>query len=162
MVEAEPKTEPKTEPKIESMVLLANAVARRVQIDSVSIINSRLLRHPLPDADVPDEVAIRSALKVSHKLHDESKCLNVVIAFRCTGDDGRETDDPRPLIFEIEATFAIAYSLRDVEGVQDRHVNAFAKMNGVYNAWPYWREYVQNSLGRMGLPPLTLPVMTAG
>jgi preprotein translocase subunit SecB len=33
-------------------------------------------------------------------------------------------------------------------------------MNGIYNIWPYWREYVQTTTSRLGLPPLTLPVLT--
>jgi len=35
---------------------------------------------------------------------------------------------------------------------------AFARTNGIYNAWPYWREFVQNMIARMNLPPLVIPV----
>jgi preprotein translocase subunit SecB len=35
-------------------------------------------------------------------------------------------------------------------------------LNGVFHVWPYWREMVQNTLARMGLPPLILPVFRVG
>ena len=35
---------------------------------------------------------------------------------------------------------------------------AFAQVNAVFNAWPYWRELVQASLARMSMPALTVPV----
>jgi preprotein translocase subunit SecB len=37
-------------------------------------------------------------------------------------------------------------------------VDRFARMNGVYNAWPYLRELIQSTTLRMGLSPLTLPL----
>jgi len=40
-------------------------------------------------------------------------------------------------------------------------VEDFGKINGVYNCWPYIREFVQSSLARLSMPELTLPVMTA-
>ena len=38
-------------------------------------------------------------------------------------------------------------------------LEAFCAMNGVFNAWPYAREFVQSSMARMNLPALVLPVM---
>ncbi len=61
-------------------------------------------------------------------------------------------------IVDIQATFLLTYELKEPEIFPPAHFLAFARMNGIYNAWPYWREYVQNVTGRMGLPPLTLPV----
>jgi hypothetical protein len=39
-----------------------------------------------------------------------------------------------------------------------RAASAFATINEVFNAWPCWREYVQNVVARMGLPSITVPV----
>lgn len=58
----------------------------------------------------------------------------------------------------IEATFLLAYRISTREGLTDDHYQEFANMNGIYNAWPYWREFVQNTIARMSLPPLTIPV----
>jgi len=58
----------------------------------------------------------------------------------------------------IEATFVIIYKARSLKGLGEANFEAFANSNGVYNAWPYWREFVQNTVARMCLPPLTIPV----
>lgn len=54
----------------------------------------------------------------------------------------------------LELRYQIPPDLPIHEGLLDE----FAKLNGVFNAWPYWREFVQNTLVRMGLPPLALPL----
>ncbi len=58
----------------------------------------------------------------------------------------------------IEATFILIYKAEKLEGLDEKNFNAFAETNGIYNAWPYWREFVQNTVARMCLPPLTIPV----
>ena len=45
----------------------------------------------------------------------------------------------------------------DIKFTQDQLV-AFGALNGVFNAWPYCREFVQSMSTRMGLPALTIPV----
>jgi preprotein translocase subunit SecB len=58
----------------------------------------------------------------------------------------------------IEATFVILYKVESLVGLKQSNFEAFGQSNGVYNAWPYWREFVQNTVARMSLPPLTIPV----
>jgi hypothetical protein len=38
-------------------------------------------------------------------------------------------------------------------------LSEFARTNGLYNAWPYCRELVQNTVTRMALPPLLIPLL---
>jgi hypothetical protein len=38
-------------------------------------------------------------------------------------------------------------------------VKAFKDGNAIFIAWPYCRQYPQNSLQRMGLPPLAAPFL---
>ena len=68
------------------------------------------------------------------------------------------TDEIEEPVVNVSASFLLMYEMRDIEGFTDDHYEQFAKMNGVFNAWPYWREYVQNVTVRMGLPALTVPV----
>ena len=35
----------------------------------------------------------------------------------------------------------------------------FMTINPISNAWPYWREFVQNMSSRMGFPALTVPLL---
>ncbi len=43
--------------------------------------------------------------------------------------------------------------------ISEEFLEIFAKVNLHMNTWPYFREFVQNMLQRMGLPPLTLPFL---
>ena len=53
--------------------------------------------------------------------------------------------------------------MKSFEGINDEHLHAFSATNGVFNAWPYWREFVQNTTARMGLPtPVIVPVFRLG
>jgi preprotein translocase subunit SecB len=58
----------------------------------------------------------------------------------------------------IECTFLLIYKATTLEKLENDNFEAFGKTNGIYNAWPYWREFVQNMIARMALPPLTIPV----
>ena len=61
-------------------------------------------------------------------------------------------------LMRIVAMFMLQYRLSSFEGLTKANFNAFGEMNGLYNAWPYWREFVQATTVRMGLPPFTIPV----
>jgi hypothetical protein len=61
---------------------------------------------------------------------------------------------------EITATFSAHY--RQQDGVEEnRLVDAFGEFgrhNVGYHVWPYWREYVQNTCARLGIPPIPIPM----
>ena len=61
---------------------------------------------------------------------------------------------------QIDADFALDYSVEKSIPITDEVATAFGRMNGIHNVWPYWREYVQSMSMRVGLPPITLPLMT--
>lgn len=58
----------------------------------------------------------------------------------------------------VRAAFELRYSLPKDLKVSPAQLNTFARINGIFNAWPYWREFVQSTIARMNLPPVTLPV----
>jgi hypothetical protein len=58
----------------------------------------------------------------------------------------------------IDASFILAYKIKDFKGLTKKGFEQFANLNGIYNAWPYWREFVQNTIVRMGLLSLSIPV----
>ena len=62
-------------------------------------------------------------------------------------------------LFQLTASFEITYSLRSRKGINKKNVSSFAVLNGPYNAWSYWREFLQNMTMRMGVPPVILDLM---
>ena len=64
----------------------------------------------------------------------------------------------------VTGRFEIDYEIghgKESPRLTDDAVSAFARINSIYNAWPFWREFVDSAVGRMGLPRLTLPLLTA-
>lgn len=62
-------------------------------------------------------------------------------------------------LMRIKATFVLKYSIEDDKKLSTDDIDNFAKINPLYNAWPYWRELVQNLTSRMGFPTLTIPFL---
>jgi len=61
-------------------------------------------------------------------------------------------------IVSIQCEYILTYSLREKAGLSKEEIKRFCNINAVYNAWPYWRELIQNMSNRMELPTLTLPL----
>lgn len=133
-----------------SLFDLAIEVSKRVEVQAVNLIES-LAKRSL-GGDLAREVKIRFAVRTS--LSDDKKIVSVFPRFQVTA--GPENGKLPDLV--IEAEFAILYSISSTEGLDEPNFKAFGELNGVFNCWPYWREYVQQTTTRMGLPPLVIPV----
>lgn len=60
------------------------------------------------------------------------------------------------------AAFDLTYDLTSSEGLRYAELQEFARVNAVFNAWPYWRELVHSTTRRMGFTvPLVVGVLTA-
>lgn len=57
----------------------------------------------------------------------------------------------------VSATYEAHYQYGDMSPSTEV-LERFARENGVFNVWPYFREFVQSCTTRMGLPALTLPL----
>jgi hypothetical protein len=84
-----------------------------------------------------------------------------MISFVLKTAQSDENESEMPV--SIKATFVLFYAVDSFDGIEDEHLKAFSGTNGVFNAWPYWRELVQNVTGRMGLTiPIVVPVLRLG
>ena len=96
--------------------------------------------------------------------------LRLEIAFRMSGIEEKEEgkqdspernpgDKKSEAVVLVECAYEVDYVLREGFEITPEHVKAFKDGNAIFNAWPYFREYLQNNLQRMGLPPLTAPFL---
>ena len=147
-------SETHTAPSTNIEIGLAIPVSERVQIQNVLMVESRLKRAPDHQFDDSGNALRIKTEPLGVEKHDDS--ISVRISFLVSSvRNGEDESDPALL---IEATFVLVYSITSLEGIEDANLNAFAAVNGVYNAWPYWREYLQNTSLRMGLSPIIAPV----
>jgi len=132
---------------------LAVIVSERVQIKEVRLINCTCTQTPLasrgPQALDFKDFNVRA-------VQEDKKYILVFPSFRLEAKPEEEKSE-KPSI-AIEAEFLLIYELDNCEDIKQDSIEAFGRVNGIYNAWPYWREFVQSTIARMGLPNLTIPV----
>jgi preprotein translocase subunit SecB len=87
----------------------------------------------------------------SASLDDEGESLLVRVHFGVTvSRDGDE-------VLAVGGGFDLRYKRQVEEAeVADDDIQLFAKINGVYNCWPYIREVVSSMSSCLGYPPFTL------
>ena len=84
--------------------------------------------------------------------------LLVEVSFRLSGS--RKEDQPKSrTVVCIECTFEVSYQLRPGFTPTLEQVKAFKDGNAIFNCWPYCRQYVQETIQRLGYPPLMLPFL---
>jgi preprotein translocase subunit SecB len=139
-----------------SLLSLTIPVASKVQIKKIRLLNTKA------DCDLSE---ISEGLRVNFgfdsevSLNETEKTITVKSTFQTFAHKGEEADINKAPI-RIQGEFELEYSIDSLDQIKQENINAFGQMNGIHNAWPYWREYVQSMTVRMGLPPLTLPVIT--
>lgn len=69
----------------------------------------------------------------------------------------KRSESEEEKVFTLSASFLLSYmKIKEVEINKD-FVSIFKENSIELVSWPYFREYVQNMISRMGFPPLTLP-----
>ncbi len=127
-------------------------VSDRVELKDVRLISSKCRQTP-EAASGKKTYNINYSAKVET---DKKKGYIVVIPeFHFEAFSKSITQEP---VITIEAFFVLAYKIDNFQGLTQKGFEQFANFNGIYNAWPYWREFVQNTIVRMGLPSLSIPV----
>lgn len=71
------------------------------------------------------------------------------------------TEEDVPANLFIVAVFELEYEIRAAEFREDA-VAEFQKKHPLFHAWPYWREFVQSTCARLGIPPIPVPPLTLG
>lgn len=151
-------------------------VAGRVNIRSVSLLECYASAIPEDRYDPDEYVTSHTAIAFADDAPIESDSegdfdlsdgLRIITVFDhhskfdhepTDNSDGDEGDAGDTL--HVFAVFVLhyEYSARKPELlplVDVQSVAAFAEFNATFNAWPYWREYLQSTTVRMGLPPVT-------
>lgn len=130
---------------------------RLVQIENVRVVEATLQTSIRPDDDVGQlEARIGRNARVLQLPDDGLFIIRVDFTF----DAHREVEKKEkgtPAI-EVSVGFELAYRIPTNMSAPAASLAEFANVNGIFNAWPYFREFVHASLARMGHPPFILPV----
>ncbi|HTW92419.1 MAG TPA: hypothetical protein VMH22_12020 [bacterium] len=91
--------------------------------------------------------------KVSFQMEGEATCKVIQTCVFMAA----YKDEPKIPLLRISCTFEVVY--RVAKPMTKDYFQIFCTNNLPLNTWPYFREYVQSTVVRMGLPPLVLPVV---
>ena len=61
--------------------------------------------------------------------------------------------------FALKVACVYRMVLSSERPITDEFMEIFTSINARMNTWPYFREFVQNMIQRVGFPPLTLPLL---
>ncbi|HEL7629278.1 TPA: hypothetical protein UL921_001059 [Stenotrophomonas maltophilia] len=141
---------------------LARRVAKHVEIQVVTL-RSSSVKTNFDVLNIPGSLGLRQGYRAAcddSRFRSEG-ILTILVGFVFHASDAPEDEDTEPSDSDalvVEAEYGITYSIdRDVD-LDAKCLEHFAKVNGPYNAWPYWRELVQSISGRVGLTSITVPV----
>lgn len=72
-------------------------------------------------------------------------------------DSSLNEDDDGYVKIEISAIFEAEYQLLNPDEFNEDGMSEFLNANVHHHVWPYWREYVQSTCARIGIPEITIP-----
>lgn len=132
---------------------LAIQVSDRIQLETVRLMNCDCKQMLLVG---PGQKSFKIERKTDSSVDKGTNRIFVLADFTLKMFETRP-NEKEPFAV-IKATFLLIYQADTLQGITKKAIDIFGESNGVFNAWPYWREYAQNTIVRMGLPPLTIPV----
>jgi preprotein translocase subunit SecB len=127
-------------------------VSDRVELKDVRLISSKCSQ--TPEATMGKKTY---NINYSAKVNTDKKNGYIVVIPEFLFEAFGENKTKEPVIV-IDASFVLTYKINNFQGLTQKGFKQFANLNGIYNAWPYWREFVQNIIARMSLSPLSIPV----
>ena len=133
-------------------VMAAAPVSDQVQIHDVALV---AVTAEFVPSDISSPGVISTDFRTEALLDSAKNILVVKVLFSL---QAHHQDAPKVNFLSLDTTFRLVYTVDSGQDITQEQVDAFGQANAVFNAWPYWREYVQSTTVRMGLPPLVLPV----
>lgn len=133
----------------------ASIVARHVNLVSVTLKEANVSSSFDP-LNIPAELDLTLRFRGDYGF-DENDKDHVYVTLDCrfgaSADEHAKTN-----VCDVQAVFLLIYKLEDAATFPSDALEHFAHLNGAYNAWPYWRQFVQSTTAEMGLSGVTLPV----
>lgn len=118
--------------------------------------------HNFPDQVLPANTKLEIAYNVRWSKSPDSSALACYIDFTVHGTSNKTYSAIKEgnKVFEVKATIASVYKLSDKE-LSDSAIATFATQNALFNCYPFARETISNLTMRLGLAPVTLPLLKA-
>jgi len=131
------------------------AIVGSVELVDLHMVETRAVLH-LENIQIKDSFEwVLDVDKGEHcgRFDTEQRILVCGVRFNLDARAGGE----KPVV-EVFCEYCLTYVLPEGIPCSDEDAAEFAALNGTFNAWPFFREYVQSLTSRMGVPLVTLPL----
>lgn len=140
---------------------IVSKIEKYIELDSIYLLKS--------ECNLIDEyflnkksgkLEIQQAINASTKELVPKEKVKILIDFKLNTIYHKNLEDEdKKIVFFINASFILLYSFSDKNiSFSKDDLDMFAHINSVFNCYSYWREFVQSTSTKMGLPPLTIPL----
>lgn len=136
---------------------LAFELHTHAELQSIRLRRARLVSDAPQEAEM-GPIVLRLGRK-ARQVGAPEGLLRLEIDFRVEGKRDAGSSEARQALVLVECTWEADYRLAPGYQPAPDAVKAFKDGNAIFNCWPYFREFVQSSITRMNLPPLTLPLL---
>ena len=134
-------------------------LVRSIQIENVRVVEaSARTSLKADDEGGPIEARIARNAHISEMPDNGLFVVRVDFSFLGHRDGDKRARAASSAVVSISVSYELTYRIPTNMSTSTEALTEFAKANGVFNAWPYFREFVHSALARMGLPPFILPV----
>lgn len=106
----------------------------------------------------PQDLGAEAQLKIDGRT-DARRDPNAVVVLATLETKLLSQSDPSETKLFVTCVYELRYRVPAELEASNQVLSEFARTNGLYNAWPYCRELVQNTVMRMGLPSLLMPLL---
>jgi hypothetical protein len=131
------------------------AFSRRVEIVGIKVSSAAF--------SVPRSISLdlEEALSVGIRFAPQDApiadgCVRANTFFECVITESSASEELDP-VAKFECSLMAIYHLHDGYVPTEAELAAFHKANVIFNCWPYFREFIQNSAARMNIPPPPIP-----
>ncbi len=125
-----------------------NAFLKQIELEDIRVTNARI--ENLDCSYFPSSAEVK--WRITARFENKGKKCNVFHTYYFTVID-KETGNKKA---KIAVTFCVTYSTKT--SMTDGLFEIFKTLNLPLNTWPYYREFIQTAISRMGWPPYTVPM----
>jgi len=138
-----------------SVLSRAATVARQVRLLDVHWDDIQAkVRTPFASApEGPWQLDYKDRLGSVERTDDNE--IAVIVRFTLTGSEPKSEQD----LLRISQSIRLRYEILEDAEISKQDLRDFARVNALYNAWPYAREVVQQMSTRLDYPPIILPLL---
>lgn len=128
-------------------------------IQSIRLSSSRCRSVNFDQLKSLEQIETRVGFKPTTAVTDGEK-LTLTIEFTFTAQSLTTEGKKKPTeVMGIHCELEACYNLKPGFSPTETQIAAFHKGNAVFNSWPFFREFVQNSAVRMEIPPPPIPFL---